>query len=176
MKNKISLSTVLSIIAIALAVFSAYAVSKQNRKIGYVLVTDLFNEFDLKKEMETKYTNARNARKKIVDSLEIDLSVLSGRIKMNKASEEDKVLFERKRIEYEQKMQMFDQDNTFMSKQFDEQIIKQLNQYVSDFGKENKYDIIYGNTSSGSIMYGTDDLNITKPVISYINIKYKGIK
>lgn len=175
MRSK-NLGVVLSIIAIAISLYAIYICSKKTNKVAFVLVTELFNEFDLKKEMEKKYTEAKTARKKIIDSLEIDLSVLVGRIQMKTASNEDKLLFERKRFEHDQKSKAFDEDNTFMSKQFDEQIVKQLNQYVSDFGKENHYDMIYGNTTDGSIMYGTDEFNVTKDVINYINKKYKGVK
>ena len=174
--KKPGLTLYVSLIAIILIALVSYGSIKRERKIAFVLVNDLFNEFDYKKEMEKKYTEAKNARKKILDSLQVDLSVLSGRIKMNTASKEDIELFGAKRNEFGRRMELFEQENEFMSKQFDEQIIKQLNQYVSDFGKENKYDMIYGNTSNGSIMYGTDELNVTKEVVSYINLKYKGIK
>src|SRR4051812_28353873 len=116
MKSKTGVGIYLTVIALVLASVACYVAFKNQRKIGYVLVTNLFNEFELKKEMELKYTAAKNARKKIIDSLQVDLSVLSGRIKNNTAIKEDKDLFERKRIEYNQKMQLFDEDNVFMSK------------------------------------------------------------
>lgn len=176
MKNKFTLSFYLSLLALALSCTAVFLFKKQEKKIAFVLITDLFNEFELKKEMETSYTKAKNARKRIIDSLEVDLSVLAGRLQSKQVKQEDKELFDRRRHEYEQKRKLFDEDNLYMSKQFDEQIIKQLNQYVSDFGKANQYDIIYGNTSNGSIMYGTDALNITKEVITFINNKYRGVK
>lgn len=176
MKNKVGLSNVISVIALVLSIFIATVQAKHNEKIAYVLIEDVFNEFDFKKELEQKYTATRNIRKKILDSLEIDLSVLAGRLKLQKEVDGDQELFGRKRMEFDKKLRQFDEENVFMSKQFDEQIIKQLNQYVADYGKEMKYDIIYGNASSGSIMYGTEELNITKEVIAYINNKYKGVK
>ncbi len=173
---KTILVTILSVTALCISVLAGYSVQKNSRKIGFVLVNEVFSEFEMKKELELKYAKTKNARKKIMDSLEIDLSVLAGRIKQNIASSKDKEMFDRKRVEYNQKAQIFEEDNTVMSKEFDKQIITQLNQYIADFGKENNYDIIYGNTSDGSIMYGTDELNLTKDVISFINSKYKGIK
>jgi hypothetical protein len=47
---------------------------------------------------------------------------------------------------------------------------------VNDYGKTNGFDIIYGNSSDGSIMFGTAELNITKDVIEFINLKYEGVK
>lgn len=166
----------IAIIALLIAVTTAAMFYKNKTKSGFVIISEVFNEFELKKEMAAKYEVTRNARKKILDSLQIDLSVLSRRLQSGQPSNEDKDLFERKRIDYGQKSQMFDEDNRQMSQQFDEQIVKQLNQYVADFGKEKHYDIIYGNTTNGSIMYGTDELNITKDVIAFVNSKYKGVK
>lgn len=167
-------------LALAAVLISAVAITlyfRERHKTGFILITDVYNGFEMKKEMEAKYNKARDARKKILDSLHIDLSVLSNQLKGNNTHEKTEIeLFERKRTEYEQKMQMFDEDNTLLSRQYDEQIIKQLNQYVSDFGKENHYDLIFGNTTDGSIMYGTDKLNITREVTDFVNQRYKGIK
>jgi outer membrane protein len=176
MKSKTGLSLYLSLLAVIIAAGACFFMMRHERKIGFVLVSDVFDGFEMKKEMEKKYTTAKNARKRILDSLQVDLSVLSGRLRMQKPGAEDKVLFENKRMEYDRKQQLFEEDNAFMSKQLDEQIIKQLNQYMADFGKEKKYDIIYGNTTNGSIMYGTDELNITKEAITFINNSYLGLK
>jgi len=176
MKNRFTLSLGLSLLALILSCTAIFLFKKQGKKIGFVLINDVFNEFELKKEMEGSYLKTKNARKRILDSLEVDLSALMGRIQAKSATPEDKSVFDKKRFEFERKRKLFDEDNLYMTKQFDEQIIKQLNQYVSDFGKEKHYDIIYGNTSNGSIMYGTDALNITKEVIVFINNQYRGIK
>lgn len=145
-------------------------------RYAYVVVEEVFNEFTFKKELEKKYEQASNARKKILDSLQIDVSVLYKRIEAGKPSSEDKMLFDRKRMEFEQKARMFEEENMQMTKDFDGQIIKQLNQYLKDYGKEKDYDLIFGNTSSGSLLYGKEELNITKEVTVYVNQKYNGTK
>lgn len=177
MSSKTKLPYILSVISILLSVFLGYSLFKSKQKTGYVVIQEVFEKFELKKEMAKKYTAVRDARKKILDSLQIDLSVLSKRLsaQTTKPSEQDVDLFERKKMELNKYMQEFDQDNIQMTKEFDDKIISQLNQYVSDFGKANGYDMIFGNTANGSIMYGTEKNNLTVEVIEYINNKYKGL-
>jgi outer membrane protein len=145
-------------------------------KIGYVVIQEVFNDFELKKELQKKLENVKSYRQKIVDSLRIDLTILVKKIQTNVASKEEKDLFERKKLEFNNKMQVFEEDNAAMTKQYDQEIITQLNQYIKDYGKKYDYDMIQGNTSDGSLMYGKDEFNITKEVSAFINDKYKGIK
>lgn len=175
MNNRLPI--IISVIALVLAVSTWVISMKSRQKTGYVIIQELFENFELKKELEKDYNLTRSVRKKILDSLQIDISLLSKKLSSSNAPpKEDVELFERKKIELNQRMQEFDQSNLQMTKEFDEKIIAQLNQYVSDFGKEFDYDMIYGNTSNGSIMYGTDKNNITKEVQEFINQKYKGLK
>jgi outer membrane protein len=72
------------------------------------------------------------------------------------------------------KKQQFDDDNQDMSKQYTEEIMKQLNEYVRDYGKANGYTYILGAQGSGSIMSADDKNDITTTVLEYVNEKYKG--
>lgn len=173
--NKIAI--ILSVIAICISVFVYVSFMNNKQKTAYVVLQELFEKFELKKELEKNYSLTKNARKKILDSIQIDLSVLSKRLSVTPSPVKEEIdLFERKKIEFNQKMNEFEQSNIQLTKEFDDKIILQLNQYISDYGKENAYDMIYGNTSNGSIMYGDEKNNITEEVIEYINQKYKGIK
>jgi outer membrane protein len=156
--------------------FTIIYVNNNTPKIGYVVIQDVFNDFELKKELQKKLENVKGYRQKIVDSLRIDLTILSKKIQTNIASKEEKDLFDRKKLEYNQKMQIFEEDNLALTKQYDKEIITQLNQYVTDYGKKYNFDLIHGNNSDGSLMYGNDKYNVTKEVSAFINEKFKGTK
>ncbi len=177
MQPKVKVANTISVVAVLLSLFVGYSYYSTKQKTGYIVIQEVFEKFELKKELGKKYGIIRDARKKILDSLQIDISVLSKRlsIQTTKPVESDIDLFERKKMELNKRMQEFDQDNVQMTKEFDEKIITQLNQYVSDFGKANGYDMVYGSTSNGSIMYGSEKNNVTNQVIEFINNKYKGI-
>lgn len=161
---------------LVIAVLFCYVYTNLSKpKLGYVVIEEVFNDFKLKKELQKKLESVKNARQKIVDSLRIDLTILSKKIQTNIASKEEKDLFDRKRLEYNQRTQIFEEDNAALTKQYDQEIIAQLNQYIKDYGEKNKFDMIYGN-ADGSLMYGKTDFNITKEVAAFINQKYDGIK
>ena len=95
-KNKIAI--ILSVIAICLSVFVCASFMNHRQKTAYVVLQELFEKFELKKELEKNYSITKNARKKILDSIQIDLSVLSKRLSTTvKPSKEEIDLFERKK-------------------------------------------------------------------------------
>lgn len=53
-------------------------------------------------------------------------------------------------------------------------ILKQINSFLLEYGKESSYDIIFGVTESGSIHYGKDVNDITDEVLEVLNNKYSG--
>lgn len=149
----------------------------QNRsKTGYIIIEEVYNKFELKKELEKQFNSIKTERKKILDSLELDLKLYDSKLrKMIKVGSEAASLFETKKEVYYQKAKQFEEDNNQTSSQFDKEILMQLNQYVKDYGKEKKYDYIFGNDNNGSLMHATEKNNITSEVVDYINKKYKGL-
>ncbi len=146
-------------------------------KTGFVIITELYNGFEMKKEMEQKYLGVKNARDKILDSLTLELKFISQKIETEQEKNPNTIKeFTTKRNDYLQYKQNFEADNTALSQKYDQEILTQMNQYVQDYGEANGYTYVFGNDGNGSIMYAKNTNNITKQVIDYINHKYKGIK
>ncbi|MGQ0829857.1 MAG: OmpH family outer membrane protein [Bacteroidota bacterium] len=146
-------------------------------KSGYILITEVYSGFEMKKEMEKKYLQAANARDKLLDCLALEVKVLGGKIERDQQKNEETIKqFENKRQEFFQRKQTYEEDNNALSKQYDQEILTQLNQYVKDFGEQQGYTYIHGNDGNGSLMYAQEARNITKEVIEFINNKYKGIE
>lgn len=146
-------------------------------KTAFITIQDVYSNFDMKKEMEKKYTSVKNARDKILDSLNLELKILAGKIENSSKKDEAKMEdFNLKRDEFLQRKKSYEEDNDALSKKYDQEILSQLNQYVKDFGGKNGYTYIYGNDGNGSLMYANDERNITKEVVAFINDKYKGVE
>lgn len=156
-------------------VFFFIGKSRSQDKIAWVNINKVYNEFTLKKELESKLTQTQNARKKVLDSLEFELKVLSREIKTEEGKDKNKIrLFELKRENYLNKKSEVEIDNDVLQKKYNEQILNQLNQYLKDYGKQENFRYILGTDGSGSIMYATESDEITEGAIKYINEKYKG--
>lgn len=158
--------------AISMALFSVF----QRPKVGYIELSTLYDEFELKKELESKLINVQNNRQLILDSLKLQLQTSTASIqdKTNPTNSEISK-WQTLKSNYQETEKQFAEDNYSMTETYNQQIWKQLNQYVEDYGKENNYEFIYGAEGSGALMYGNKEYDITQELIKYSNEKYKGI-
>ncbi|MGZ5551560.1 MAG: OmpH family outer membrane protein [Nitrososphaeraceae archaeon] len=159
---------------VALVVFSIFWSSYNSKKYAYVNTTLVYDNFTLKKELETKYKTVQLVRQNLLDSIKFKIQYLS--IKGKDLSENDKTQINELQRSYLYKEKEFNTDNEATAQQYSEQIWKQINQYMDDYGKENGYDCIFGATGQGNIMYAKENDDITKAITDYINNKYSGGK
>jgi outer membrane protein len=172
-KNTLALS-LLALIVLACG-FIIFNQLTGREKTGYIVIEDVFNSFQLKKEMQRKYEKTRSASTRIIDSLQFELQTLANRLDKTKDPDKNEVVqFEQKRDEFLKKKQKTTEDLQALSNEYDKEILAQLNQYVHDYGTENGYTYIFGNDNNGSLMYAHDAVNITQNVLQYINSKYQG--
>jgi len=156
--------------------FLAFEHFTSRSKTGFVIIQDIYNQFGLKKDLQKKYEVSHNSRKRILDSLAADIRMLGQKIDAQKGKDtSDLGAFRRKRIFYFENKQRLNQDDSAQMKQYDDQILGQLNQYIKDYGNENHYQYIFGNTA-GSVMQADETLNLTAPLTQYVNERYAGKK
>jgi outer membrane protein len=150
---------------------------KPEKKVGFVKIQQVFVGFTYKKELENNLKAVSLKRKNLLDSLELELNILSKQLNIEKTKDSKKVAeFETKKEVYFNKKKSFEEDNERMVKQYDENIVKQLNQYVKDYGEKNKYQFIYGADGSGSLMYADTTYDLTNKIIAYVNERFSGEK
>ena len=163
------ISPVLIISAISFCLFWSYYSSK---KIAYVNTVLVYDNFKLKKELESKYKTVELLRQNLLDSIKFKIQYIT--IKGKNLSEEDRNQINDLQRSYLYKEKEFNANNEETAQQYSEQIWKQINQFMEDYGKENKYDYIFGASGQGNIMYAKNGDDITKDVTDYINKKYSG--
>jgi Skp family chaperone for outer membrane proteins len=125
----------------------------------YVINQDVFDQFKGKKEIENKLTAIKARNKSELDSL----------YNITATAYNDKV-----RSLYEEKAKKYAYEESVLAEQYTQAIWKQINQYINDYGKANKYDFIYGASGNGNLMYAGEHKNVTQEVINYINSRYEG--
>jgi outer membrane protein len=171
--------TIIILLVILLLSAVGYGIYNYNSrpKMAYISLPDVFNGFQLKKELETKFQQVKSERARIIDSLSFDLKLLSKKIDDAKGKNKDDISeFTLKRDQFLKMKQDFDEDNNALSKKYDQQILDQLNQYVMDYGKAHQYAMILGSDRNGNLMYAAESYNISADIIQFINSKYKGIE
>jgi|SRR3954469_11510730 outer membrane protein len=167
------------IIIILLLIVIAFGAREYNNykhqyKIAYVELGALYDSFTFKKELETKLINIKQTRANILDSIKLQLKVMMTTLKTT--DEKGKMLFEAQRQNYFEKEKTFSEDNEALTRQFSSEVMKQMNQYVQEYGKEHGYTYILGADGSGNIMFADTKENVTTEVLAYLNDKYKGKK
>ncbi|HPI85881.1 MAG TPA: OmpH family outer membrane protein [Bacteroidales bacterium] len=144
-------------------------------KTGFVIIQEVYNGFEMKKEIEQKYINVKTARDRILDSLNLDLKTIAKKIEDEQQKNQNTIAtFNIKREDFLQRKQTYEEDNAALTKQYDQEILIQINQYIKDFGEENHYTYVFGNDGNGSLMYAVSTKDITKEVIEFINARYNG--
>lgn len=166
--NTYLLYTALALAALALAVAS-YQVIRPQPRYGYVELTRVYEGFDLKKELESKFLPFVGASDHYLDSLKLLITSLEAASGGNQTEEilQYKYLYQMKNAEFEQQKQA-------MVKDYDQQVWSQINQYMGEFGEENHYEFIFGAAGTGSVMYARKNKDITEQVIIFINRRYHG--
>lgn len=142
--------------------------------MAYIDNVRLFDEFILKKELESNLAKMETNYKAQLDSMKIQVNMLAKRIESAKVSSDVQEKFEVTRQQYLAKEEQFRLSNENTTKQFNEQIWKQINNYVKEFAKENNYDIVLGTSGSGNLMYAAEQYDVTEKAIAFVNNKYKG--
>ena len=72
-----------------LLITSAIFLILDKPKCAWIEISKVYSEFDMKKELEAKYGNVEQMRKTILDSLELQLNMLSKRIQLMGEKEKD---------------------------------------------------------------------------------------
>lgn len=169
MSYKKIITPLIVILAIGFCIFWTLRSAK---KIAYVNTTQLHENFSLKKELEEKFSKVQLARQNLLDSIKFKIQYLS--IKGATLSEQEKMQVNDLQRSFLYKEKEFSDENAATMQQYSDQIWKQINQYVNDYGKKHGYDLILGATGQGNIMFAKQEDDITKDVSEYINRRYAG--
>ena len=163
---------ILGIIALSLYIYH----SCFETKVAFVDIPKVFNGFAMKKELQEKYKKTEQARQRMLDSLSMELQLLSGKLNLNRDNKELIQEFDFKRDAFFKSKRLIEEDNAALSSQYDKQILEQMTQYMQDYGKSHDYDLIHGADGNGAMMYANQEYNISDEVTQFINDKYKGIE
>lgn len=129
-------------------------------KIGYVLNQQLFENFAGKQELEARLSEVKKIHKTELDSL----------YTLSQSDNPSPLVLSK----FKEKQQQYADQEKSLSARYTRQIWGQINDYVKQYGDEHGYDMIFGATGDGSLMYSRESKDITEVVTKYINQKYEG--
>jgi len=144
-------------------------------KIAYININELYENFEMKKELEVKYQQIINARNKELEvvkqriaTLEKELESESGDVSNNvlQLAKEQKLLHNKSIVN--------NQLNDQLRSDYQHKALKQLDDYIKKFGQQNNLSLILGANGNGRVLYADDAANITEQVTDYVNKMHNG--
>ncbi|MCK0108264.1 OmpH family outer membrane protein [Flavobacteriaceae bacterium S0825] len=165
----------LSIIIIVLSVASC----QESQKIGFVDNSVLINDYQEKKDIEANLKGKIEVYEKRRDSLSqaFQLDVKAAEVKARSMSQAN---LQKLQQEFQQKEQIISQQLQFEQQQIaqesqskNDSLIKKVRDFVKDYGKTNGYSFILGSNEAGSVMYGTEEVDLTQTILDALNEAYK---
>ncbi len=146
----------------------AYKKDKGNQKIAYILTQKVFEGYNGTKELKKKLNKMEQEQKQILDSMLLEVKVTESRYGVK---DERTVRCKEK---YNRVYQQLVTSNQGQVEKYNEGIWKQINTYLTDYGRMKGYSFIYGANGNGSIMYADSTQEISSDVIPYLNKRYSG--
>lgn len=134
-----------------------------DKKISYVDISQLVENYKLKKDLEGLATNNLYAIKNVIDSLSA--------VKKINPSDSGQLSHQ-----IENAQQAFQQYYTQSNQEITKKIWERLNPIINDFGKEKGYQIIIGATGTGALLYADKSHDVTEELTKYVNDKYEKAK
>lgn len=153
---------------------------EKQAKIGFVDNGTLINDYQEKKDLETKFQAKEEAFRKKADSIgqafqmEVQQSQILAQKSPQAKAQEIMGGLQQKQQQLQQQMQ-FEQQQLQQSFQTEvDSVISKVKTFVKDYGKKNQYTYILGTSdAAATVMYGTEDKDLTKTVLEALNAAYK---
>lgn len=168
-----------NIIYVVLATLVLASCQKPN-KIGFVNNSEVINEYQGKKDVETKFQAKSDAFQKRRDSMvnAYQLELKEAQIKAQRMSQAN---LQKLSQEIQQKEQLLGQKIQLEQKQIQDAyqakmdtLIIKVKDFVKDYGKTNGYTYILGTSeAAASVLYGAEENNLTQTVLDALNSEYK---
>ena len=171
-ENRLWLISILivALLSLSVSVFNYF----NSPKLAYVNNKKLFEDFIYKKELEKELTKIEHMKKAVLDSLRLDLEFRAEQLGGKKNTQAEISQFHAYEQQFLIKEKQFTENYDNVAKEYTDQVWKQLNQYVKDYGQEHSYNMVFGTTNSGEIMYADEAEDLTDKVLEFANSRYQG--
>jgi len=171
---KLNIVNTLLLVGILTYLVIGQIIDTDEKKQAYVVTGELFAEFDYQKELDTEFRALKENKESDLAMFKNQLITLENKIRSGKANENEAAEYQTGFDHFRNMEYQINQELTILNDDYSLKIWDKLNSLIKVYGEENEYDVIFGASGEGNIMYATEDLNITKEVIDYCNTKYSG--
>lgn len=165
-------------IVAAVVILMTLSSCQEQTKIGFIDNGDVINKYQMKIDLEDKYKLKDEAFKKKTDSVgkAFQIEAQAFQLAAGKMSQKKQ---QEKYQELGQKQQVLQQQFQFEQQQIQQaftsemdSVISKVKDFVSKYGKDNGYTYILGKNEAGSVMYGSEQNDISEAITEALNAAY----
>ncbi|MFV0565006.1 MAG: OmpH family outer membrane protein [Flavobacteriaceae bacterium] len=149
-------------------------------KIGFVDNGTVINDYQEKKDLETKFEKKEEDFRKKADSIgrAFQQEVQAAQQQAQRASQaKAQELMNGLQMKQQQLQQQMQTEQQALQLEFQSQIdsvINKVKTFVKDYGKTNGYTFVLGTSdAAATVMYGADEHDLTQTILSALNEAYK---
>jgi outer membrane protein len=167
-------SVLLSLLVVGVFALTAVTFIKNKpANVVYVNMDELFNGFQMKKELENDFISRSNQIQKRIETLQIKITNFKEEVNQ-KISANYVDSLNRANTQLSELNRQFQEEYMPLKEQYDAQIQNQLLNYMKEFGRANDYDLVITNLNGSTVIFGSDDVNVTAEALEFVNQKYAG--
>ena len=152
-----------------------FSCNQASEKTAYVNNTKIVSEFIEMKQAQDKWTKKNDEvraelegkAKEFQQEVQGYQNISKSMSKSNREKKEQELMLKQQTLQREQQTKM--QEIQKGSQDEIDSIIKKVKNFVKDYGKNNGYTYIYGETEAGNIFYAKDELDITEEILTELN-------
>lgn len=151
-------------------------------KVAFVDNSKLLNDYQEKKDIEANLKGQISAYERKRDSISMAFQTearafdaQAKTLPQNIAQKKYNELMQKSQI-LQQHLQQEEQKIQMESQTQMDSLLSKVKKNIKEYGKQKGYTFILGANDGGSVLYGTDNKDITKEVTEYLNNQYKGKK
>ncbi|MGJ8734793.1 MAG: OmpH family outer membrane protein [Cellulophaga sp.] len=163
--NRLSLVNTILIILIIIVIITTYLQLNNQKDIVYIDNVQLFNGFNMTKDIKTIEEAKVNVQGKELDSLYTLLQSIKDQENMSFKSIQQQIAYKSKAF---QELQ----DN--YTHNLSQNVWNRLNTYIKTYAQEHHLKIILGTSGNGNVMFAEESINITNQILEFSNKKYEG--
>ncbi|MEX1002681.1 MAG: OmpH family outer membrane protein [Crocinitomicaceae bacterium] len=173
-KFKLSiLNTVLLIAILSYLVIGNLDAGKSQGQV-YVVTGELYAGFTYQQELDAEFEVIKQEKEADLMRFKNELSQMEQHVRTGKATDEMIQNYQYRFAEFQQYEQKINEDLSITSQHYNEKIWEKLNAFVKEYGEKQEYEVIFGASGSGNIMYAEEKMDVTEEVLAFCNKKYSG--
>lgn len=165
-KNILQLLT----LAIALtAIILVLTNSKDQKKVAFIDYNKVYNDCQMKKDLEKDLMKVTNLRKGELDSLQMELSFLSEKINSKAANNDDLNRFEDLKNRFLGLQDRYEGENIRLKETYFTQIREHINQKAEEYSISHGFDYLFSANGDGALMYASEEEDVSADFLKFVD-------